>query len=93
MRDFLDEIIEESTRRDPEFPRLMKEAEVRHKNARRLAAAREKKGLSQGAVAERMKTTQSVVSKLEGGADVKLSTLMRYCEAIGAAWKFDPRAA
>lgn len=93
MRDFLDEVIAESTKRNPEFPKLMKEAAVRRANARRLAAAREKKGLSQGAVAERMKTTQSVVSKLEGGADVKLSTLMRYCAAIGLAWKFDPRAA
>ena len=30
-----------------------------------------------------MGTAASVVSKLEAGADVKLSTLRRYCDAIG----------
>jgi len=30
-----------------------------------------------------MGTSASVVSKLEAGGDVKLSTLQRYCAAIG----------
>ncbi|MFN0063525.1 MAG: helix-turn-helix domain-containing protein [Myxococcaceae bacterium] len=45
-------------------------------------AKREKRGLSQTIVAAMMRTSPSVVSKLEAGADVKLSTLQRYCSAI-----------
>jgi hypothetical protein len=30
-----------------------------------------------------MRTSQSVMSKLEAGGDVKMSTLQRYCAAIG----------
>ncbi len=33
-----------------------------------------------------MGTAASVVSKLEAGADVKVSTLQRYCGAIGQAF-------
>ncbi len=44
-RDFLEEIIAERTRRNPEFPRLLQEAEIRHKAARKLSAQREKAGL------------------------------------------------
>jgi len=43
----------------------------------------EKKALSQTVVAARMGTSASVVSKLEAGGDVKVSTLQRYCAAIG----------
>ena len=31
-------------------------------------------------------TSASVVSKLEAGGDVKVSTLQRYCAAIGEKW-------
>jgi ribosome-binding protein aMBF1 (putative translation factor) len=82
-KDFLAEIVDERTRRNPAFPKLVAEAEVRRKLARKLAAAREKKSLTQTVVAARMGTSASVVSKLEAGGDVKLSTLRRYCAAIG----------
>jgi ribosome-binding protein aMBF1 (putative translation factor) len=82
-KDFPTEIIDERTRRNPKFPGLVAEAEVRRKLARKLAALREKKALSQTVVAARMGTAASVVSKLEAGGDVKLSTLQRYCAAIG----------
>src|SRR5712671_4376908 len=81
-KDFLDEIVRERTR-DPGFPSLVAEAEERRKLARRLAAIREKKQLSQTVVAARMGTSASVVSKLEAGGDVKVSTIQRYCAAIG----------
>lgn len=83
-KDFLTEIVDERTQKNPEFRRLVAEAEVRRRLARTLAAAREKKALSQTVVAARMGTSASVVSKLEAGGDVKLSTLQRYCAAIGA---------
>ena len=82
-KDFLDEMIDARTRKNAEFPRLVAEAEARRKVAKKLAALREKKSLSQTVVAARMGTSASVVSKLEAGGDVKVSTLQRYCAAIG----------
>jgi predicted transcriptional regulator len=82
-RDFLDEIEAERTAANPRFPDLVGEAAWRRKLARKLVAIREKKRLSQTLVAARMQTSQSVVSKLEAGGDVKVSTLQRYCAAIG----------
>jgi len=82
-RDFLDEIEAERTKANPKFPGLVGEAAWRRKLARKLVAIRERKLLTQTVVAARMKTSQSVVSKLEAGGDVKVSTLQRYCAAIG----------
>jgi len=73
------EIIAERTGNNPVFPQLVAEAEARRKLARRLAALREKRALSQTVVAARMRTSASVVSKLEAGGDVKMSTFQRYC--------------
>jgi ribosome-binding protein aMBF1 (putative translation factor) len=81
--DFLDEMIGEWTGRDPKFPDLFKEAEKRRRIGRKLAKARNAKKLSQQSVAKKMATTQSVVSKLERGGDVKVSTLLRYVAAVG----------
>jgi DNA-binding transcriptional regulator YiaG len=82
-KDLVAELISERTAKNEAFPQLVAEAEMRCKLARRLAALREKKSLSQTMVAARMGTSASVVSKLEAGGDVKLSTLQRYCAAIG----------
>jgi DNA-binding transcriptional regulator YiaG len=82
-RDFLAEIVRERTGRNAEFPHLVAEATARRRLARRLADLREKKSLSQTVVAARMGTSASVVSKLEAGGDVKVSTLQRYFAAIG----------
>lgn len=84
MKDFLDELIEERTKRDPEFPRLVDEASARLKLGRKLTKLREKKALSETVVAARMGTSVAVVRKLEGGGDVKLSILQKYLAAIGA---------
>jgi hypothetical protein len=86
-KDFLREIVEERTRRNPGFPHLVVEAGERRTLARKLAALREKKALSQTLVAARMGTSASVVSKLEAGGDVKVSTLQRYCSAIGERFR------
>lgn len=89
-KDFLEEVVSERTRRNPRFPDLVAEAERRREFARRLAAKREALGYSQTVVAARMGTAASVVSKLEAGGDVKVSTLQRYCAAIGQM--FPPRS-
>lgn len=88
-KDFVDEVIRDRSRKNPRFPDLVAEAERRLTMARELASRRATAGLSQTVVAARMGTAASVVSKLEAGADVKLSTLQRYCNAIGQA--FPPR--
>jgi ribosome-binding protein aMBF1 (putative translation factor) len=82
-RDFVAELISERSKANPQFPNLVVEAERRRAFARALAANRERLGLSQTVVAAKMRTAASVVSKLEAGGDVKVSTLQRYCEAIG----------
>jgi DNA-binding transcriptional regulator YiaG len=87
MEDFLAEIADERTRRNPAFPHLVAEAKERRKLARKLATLRESRSLSQTAVAARMGTSASVVSKLEAGGDVKMSTLQRYCSAIGRRFR------
>ncbi len=84
--DFLAEVVTARTRGNTEFPRLVEEAEARRKLAKKLAAFREKAKLSQTVVAARMGTSASVVSKLEAGGDVKVSTLQRYCAAIGKSF-------
>ena len=88
-KDFLAEVIAARSKKNPRFPDLVAEAEHRRMLARSLASRRADAGLSQTLVAARMGTAASVVSKLEAGADVKLSTLQRYCVAIGQT--FPPR--
>jgi hypothetical protein len=88
-KDFVDEMIGERARKDPGFPDLVAEAEFRLAMARSLSNRRSRKGVSQTVVAARMGTAASVISKLEAGGDVKLSTLQRYCSAIGEP--FPPR--
>lgn len=86
--DFLDELIEDGRRRDPEFPALVEAALERRRVAAELARARDRLRLSQTDVAQRMRTAQSVISKLEAGGDVKVSTLLKYAEVVGKrlAW-------
>jgi ribosome-binding protein aMBF1 (putative translation factor) len=83
-RDFLDEIIDERSERNPEFPDLVEAALRRRKLLRELAVRREKLGLSQTVVAARMGTSQSAVARLEAGEiDAKLSTVERFAAALG----------
>lgn len=91
-KDFLDEIVGERTRRNPAFSDLVAEATRRRELAHRLVQQRKAKGLSQTIIAARMGTAASVVSKLESGADVKLSTLQRYCAALGRDLAFQAAA-
>jgi transcriptional regulator with XRE-family HTH domain len=82
--DLLDEMVDIWTQRNPQFPHLLAEVERRHILGRQLAQKRKACGLSQTVIAARMGTAASVVSKLEAGGDVKLSTLARCCAAVGA---------
>ena len=55
-----------------------------------LIAARSRAGLTQGEVAERMKTSQSFVARLEGGNVAPTwKSLQRYARATGAHLKIE----
>ena len=88
--DFLDEMIDERTRANPEFPALLTAAIRRRALVNALAATRVELGLSQTTVAARMHTSQSAVARLESAEiDAKLSTVERYAAALGKrlAWE------
>jgi predicted transcriptional regulator len=83
-QDFLDEMIEESTKRNPEFPSLMEEARQRRILLKNLAALRVRARISQQTVAKRVRTSQPAIARLEAGVvDPRLSTLQRYAASIG----------
>lgn len=82
-RDFLDELIDDSTTVDPMFPGLLAAAERRRALVRELVAKRRERGLTQVAVALAMSTSQSAVARLEGLDDAKESVIDRYAAAIG----------
>jgi len=82
--DFLDEIIEESTARNPHYPELMEQARRNRELLCTLATERKRSGVSQTKVAAVMGTSQSAVSALEKtAADAKVSTIEKYAGALG----------
>jgi HPt (histidine-containing phosphotransfer) domain-containing protein len=83
-RDFLDEVVEERTARNPEFPALVEAAERRRQLLGALAERRRQREQSQTAVAAAMHSSQSSIARLETSAtDARLSTLDRYAHALG----------
>ena len=80
--DFLDELIGQSEQESPGFGGLVDDALRRRVMGRALAERRASLGLSQGDVARRMRTSQPAVSRLEAGADVRVSTLTRYLDVL-----------
>jgi predicted transcriptional regulator len=83
-QDFLDEMIKESTQRNPEFPSLMEEARQRRILLDTLTTSRSHSRISQKAIAKRIKTSQSAIARLEAGStNPRLSTIQRYAASIG----------
>jgi transcriptional regulator with XRE-family HTH domain len=83
-RDFLDEVIDERTERNPEFPALVAAAERRRELLAALARRRREHEQSQTAVAAAMRSSQSSIARLETSAtDARLSTLDRYAHVLG----------
>jgi predicted transcriptional regulator len=70
--------------KDPAFKKAYDELETEDATIRACIEARDKAGLTQADVAERMGTTQPVVARLESGRQApSLATLMRYAKALG----------
>jgi ribosome-binding protein aMBF1 (putative translation factor) len=83
-KDFLDEVIDERTRANPDFPHMVDAAMRTRGLLRELAARRQELGLSQTMVAARMGTSQSALARFEGGeSDPRISTVERYALAVG----------
>jgi transcriptional regulator with XRE-family HTH domain len=83
MVDDLERHIAEREKRSPGFAALVDAAVQRRAFARRMAEKRNQSGLSQTQIAARMATSASIVSRLESGADVRISTLEKYMAALG----------
>ncbi|MCG8553678.1 MAG: helix-turn-helix domain-containing protein [Proteobacteria bacterium] len=66
----------------------MIDAEARQAFARELAKKRRSSGKTQTQVAALMQTSASIVSRLEAGSDVRVSTLEKYVAAIGMQLDF-----
>jgi len=71
-------------RAQPGFRRVSDEFDVEYEVARQMQTVRMQAGLTQAALARRMRTTQSVVSRLESGTNISIGTLVRFAEACGS---------
>ncbi|MDO9128373.1 MAG: helix-turn-helix transcriptional regulator [Anaerolineales bacterium] len=77
--------IQKRTERDNEFAEKIEEGYADFKIGVILRQAREEAGLTQEEVARRLRTKKSAISRIENHADdVRLSTLRRYADAVGA---------
>jgi DNA-binding XRE family transcriptional regulator len=67
------------------FAKAYDSLELEYQIAGQMLKARARAGLTQDAVAERMGTTKSAISRLEGAGKhaPSLSTLKRYAKAVG----------
>lgn len=82
--------------KDPKYRREYQALEEEFSLVAALIEARTRAGLTQEQVAQRMKTTQAVIARLEGGGSKPSTrTLERYAEATGSRLKitFEPESA
>jgi ribosome-binding protein aMBF1 (putative translation factor) len=81
--DDLDELVAARHNERPGFAALVQAAERRREFGRALGAVRKRQGLSQTRVAERMGARASMIHRVEGGLDVRVSTIQKYAAALG----------
>src|SRR3989304_2761466 len=83
-KDFLAELIDDSSAEDPLFPMYYRAELERRELMRQIAARRAELGISQTELARRMRTKQPVVSRLlSGDVDPQHSTEDRLAAAMG----------
>ncbi|HYU35030.1 MAG TPA: helix-turn-helix transcriptional regulator [Thermoanaerobaculia bacterium] len=76
--------VQDRAARDPEFADDLESGYADFKVGALLRQAREKAGLTQEEVAERLDTKKSAISRIENSAgSIRFSTLERYARAIG----------
>jgi ribosome-binding protein aMBF1 (putative translation factor) len=82
--------------KDPKYQREYEALEEEFSLVDALIEARTRAGLTQEQVAQRMKTTQAAIARLEGGGSKPSTrTLERYAQATGSRLKitFEPESA
>ncbi len=89
-KDDLEIFIEEKKAESPEFAENFEEGYLNFKIGVLLRQAREEMGATQEEVAKKLKTTKSVISRMENHAeDIRLSTLSKYAKALGKKVKLE----
>lgn len=82
--DDLEKYIDKRKKRSPAFSAGFETGYEQFKIGIVLRTAREKAGLTQDELAERLCTKKSAISRIENHAeDIRLSTLEKFAEAIG----------
>ena len=82
--DDLDKYIEKRKRNSPAFAESFEAGYEQFKIGVVLRTAREKAGLTQEEMAEKLSTKKSAISRIENHAeDIRLSTLERFAQAVG----------
>lgn len=82
-KDDLERYIAEREARERGFAALVADAEMRLAFGRQMAERRRDNGKTQTQVAALMRTSPAIVSRLESGHDVRVSTLEKYVAALG----------
>ncbi len=73
---------------DPQYQKDYQSLEAEFNLAQTLIETRTKIGLTQEALAQRMKTTQSAIARMESGKSIpSASTLKKFAEATGTRLK------
>jgi len=82
--DDLDKYIEKRKKRSPAFAESFESGYEQFKIGVVLRMAREKAGLTQAEMADKLRTKKSAISRIENHAeDIRLSTLERFAQAVG----------
>jgi DNA-binding XRE family transcriptional regulator len=80
----LQKYISKRKRRDPEFAEAFESGYSNFKVGVLLKQAREKVGMTQDEIAQKLKTKKSAISRIENHAeDIRLSTIEKYAKALG----------
>ncbi len=82
--DDLEKYIAKRKKKSREFARTFEVGYGNFKIGYLLRQAREEMGITQEALAQKLKTKKSAISRIENHAeDIRLSTLNKYAEALG----------
>jgi len=81
--DDLERYVADRDARERGFAALVADAETRLGFGRQMAERRRAAGKTQTQVAALMRTSPAIVSRLESGHDVRVSTLEKYVAALG----------
>jgi len=88
--DFLVEVVDERSAKNPAFPEMVNEACERRALLRKIAEARKAAKLTRTVVAARMGTSEAAVARLEAATvDPKVSTIERFAAAVGKKIHWD----